>query len=89
MNKKYYLVALVCAVAGTSVISSCKDTDEDLYTELRNELAFNAGQYDKLSKALDDLAGKTVDFVNKSAMTGTILAHVDGGVANLIVNIDS
>ena len=58
MNKKYYLVALVCAVAGTSVISSCKDTDEDLYTELRNELAFNAGQYDTLSKKLDELAGK-------------------------------
>ena len=58
MNKKYYLVALVCAVAGTSVISSCKDTDEDLYTELRNELAFNAGQYEKLSQKLDELANK-------------------------------
>lgn len=58
MNKKYYLVALVCAVAGTSVISSCKDTDEDLYTELRNELAFNAGQYETLKQKLDELAGK-------------------------------
>ncbi|MBR6019054.1 MAG: glucose-6-phosphate isomerase, partial [Lachnospiraceae bacterium] len=33
------------------------------------------------------LAGKTVDFVNKSAMKGTQLAHVDGGVPNLVVNI--
>ena len=33
------------------------------------------------------LAGKSVDFVNKSAMNGTILAHSDGDVPNLMVNI--
>lgn len=33
------------------------------------------------------LAGKTVDFVNKSAMNGTILAHTDGQVPNLKVNV--
>ena len=33
------------------------------------------------------LAGKTVDFVNKSAMNGTVLAHVDGGVPNLKVSM--
>lgn len=32
---------------------------------------------------LNYLAGKTVDFVNKSAMNGTILAHTDGEVTNL------
>jgi glucose-6-phosphate isomerase len=36
---------------------------------------------------LNYLAGKSVDFINKSAMTGTRLAHNDGGVPNLIVNI--
>ncbi|MCD7819619.1 MAG: glucose-6-phosphate isomerase [Lachnospiraceae bacterium] len=36
---------------------------------------------------LNYLAGKTVDFVNKNAMNGTILAHTDGNVPNLIVNI--
>lgn len=36
---------------------------------------------------LNYLAGKTVDFVNKSAMNGTILAHTDGNVPNLLVNI--
>lgn len=36
---------------------------------------------------LNYLAGKTVDFVNKSAMNGTILAHTDGDVPNLRVNI--
>ena len=33
------------------------------------------------------LAGKNVDFVNKSAMNGTILAHNDGQVPNLKVNV--
>ncbi len=33
------------------------------------------------------LAGKDVDFVNKSAMNGTILAHTDGQVPNLIFHI--
>lgn len=33
------------------------------------------------------LAGKNVDFVNKSAMNGTMLAHTDGQVPNLKVNV--
>lgn len=36
---------------------------------------------------LNYLAGKTVDFVNKSAMNGTILAHTDGNVPNLTVTV--
>ena len=36
---------------------------------------------------LNYLAGKTVDFVNKSAMNGTILAHTDGGVPNTVINV--
>ena len=36
---------------------------------------------------LNYLAGKTVDFVNKSAMNGTILAHTDGNVPNLVINV--
>ena len=36
---------------------------------------------------LNYLAGKTVDFVNKSAMNGTILAHTDGNVPNLRIDI--
>lgn len=36
---------------------------------------------------LNYLAGKDMDFVNKSAMNGTILAHTDGNVPNLVVNI--
>lgn len=36
---------------------------------------------------LNYLAGQTMDFVNKSAMKGTLLAHTDGDVPNLIVNL--
>ena len=36
---------------------------------------------------LNYLAGKTMDFVNKCAMKGTLLAHTDGQVPNLTVSI--
>ena len=36
---------------------------------------------------LNFVAGKTLDYVNKKARDGVILAHVDGGVPNLAVNI--
>jgi len=36
---------------------------------------------------LNYLAGKDMDFVNKSAMNGTILAHTDGQVPNFMVKI--
>lgn len=36
---------------------------------------------------LNYLAGKSVDFINKSAMNGTILAHTDGNVPNLLVHV--
>ncbi|HAQ08088.1 MAG TPA: glucose-6-phosphate isomerase [Bacillus bacterium] len=36
---------------------------------------------------LNYLAGKSVDFVNNKAFEGTMLAHTDGGVPNLVVTI--
>lgn len=37
---------------------------------------------------LNFLAGKTMDEVNKSAFQGTLLAHVDGEVPNLVIELD-
>ena len=37
---------------------------------------------------LNFLAGKTMDEVNKKAFQGTVLAHVDGNVPNLVVEMD-
>lgn len=43
----------------------------------------NSGNMD----GLNFLAGKTMDRINKKAMQGTIIAHNDGGVPNLILNV--
>ena len=37
---------------------------------------------------LNFLAGKPMSFVNAKAFEGTVLAHTDGGVPNLVINID-
>ena len=43
--------------------------------------------YDALNgDGLNFLAGKTVDYINRQAMDGTLLAHVEGGVPNIIVS---
>lgn len=53
----------------------------------------NVGEQITIEEDADDLdglnflAGKTMDFVNKKAFQGTMLAHTDGQVPNLIVNI--
>ena len=36
---------------------------------------------------LNFLAGKTMDFINRQAMDGTLLAHVEGGVPNITVQV--
>ncbi|HHW31804.1 MAG TPA: glucose-6-phosphate isomerase [Clostridiaceae bacterium] len=36
---------------------------------------------------LNYLAGKDLDYINKMAMKGTIMAHVDGGVPNLVISV--
>ena len=36
---------------------------------------------------LDYLAGKDIDFINKQAFNGTLKAHIDGGVPNIVINI--
>lgn len=36
---------------------------------------------------LNYLVGKSLDYINKKAMEGTIEAHVDGGVPNILINI--
>ncbi len=36
---------------------------------------------------LNYLAGKTVDYVNRKALEGTLLAHTDGGVPSVVVGV--
>lgn len=51
----------------------------------RHEIVIESDKEDL--DGLNFLAGKTMDFVNKKAMQGTILAHVDGGVPNMVLNV--
>lgn len=37
---------------------------------------------------LNFLAGKTMSYVNQKAFEGTVLAHTDGGVPNLVIAVD-
>lgn len=37
---------------------------------------------------LNFLSGKELDYVNKTAMLGTLLAHTDGGVPNIVLEIE-
>ena len=38
---------------------------------------------------LNYIAGKSVSYVNQKAMEGTILAHVDGDVPNIVIDVNS
>ncbi len=51
----------------------------------RHELTIEEADSDL--DGLNYLAGQTVDFVNNKAFEGTLLAHTDGGVPNLVVTI--
>ena len=37
---------------------------------------------------LNFLSGKSMDYVNKKAFQGTVLAHNDGGVPNVVLNVE-
>ncbi len=54
------------------------DSDKDVIIEAEE----NNGD------GLNFLAGKNMSFVNSKAFEGTVLAHTDGGVPNLIINVD-
>ncbi|WP_077845154.1 glucose-6-phosphate isomerase, partial [Clostridium beijerinckii] len=47
----------------------------------------NIEEADNDLDGLNFLAGKTMDFVNKKAFEGTLLAHNDGGVPNMVLSV--
>ena len=51
----------------------------------KSELVIEA--VDGNADGLNFLAGKTMDYVNKKAFQGTVLAHNDGGVPNMVINV--
>ena len=59
-------------------IINIKNSDSDIIINYDNE------NLDELNY----LAGKSVSYVNQKAMEATVQAHVDGGVPNIILNLD-
>ncbi|MDD4570494.1 MAG: glucose-6-phosphate isomerase, partial [Tepidanaerobacteraceae bacterium] len=59
-----------------TVLDVAKSRDEIIIKENEDDM-----------DGLNYISGRTLDFVNKKAMEGSISAHVDGGVPNLVVNI--
>ncbi|AYE34669.1 glucose-6-phosphate isomerase [Clostridium septicum] len=53
--------------------------------KVRKEMTIEKAEGDL--DGLNFLSGKTIDFVNKQAFNGTLLAHNDGGVPNMVLNI--
>ena len=51
----------------------------------QSEIAITSEEQDL--DGLNYLAGKTVDYVNRKALEGTLLAHSDGGVPSLVVRV--
>ena len=54
--------------------------------EEKNGIALNLDE-DNLDN-LNYLTGKSLDYINKRAMEGTIVAHTEGNVPNIIINVD-
>lgn len=64
---------------GVGVQDKCPaSTEEQIIFHIENEDNLDGLKY---------LNGKSLDYINKKAMEGTIAAHVEGGVPNLIINI--
>ena len=56
-----------------------------MFTKPKREVVIE--EDDVNADGLNFLAGKTMDFVNRKAYQGTLLAHVDGGVPNICIEI--
>ena len=52
----------------------------------RNSIKINIDEDDL--DGLNYIVGRSLDYVNKKALEGTVVAHVDGGVPNVIINIE-
>ena len=56
-----------------------------MFTKPKREVVIEEDEVN--ADGLDFLAGKTMDFVNRKAYEGTLLAHVDGGVPNICIEV--
>ncbi len=57
-----------------------------LFDSVQREIAL--GTDPENVDGLNFLSGKTMEFVNRKAFEGTVLAHNDGGVPNIVLTVD-
>ena len=57
-----------------------------MFNKPKNELVI--GFDEENGDGFNFVAGQSVDYVNKKAFLGTVLAHTDGGVPNMILEMD-
>jgi glucose-6-phosphate isomerase len=73
---------------GQYVQEGSRDLIETMVSVKEPKVDITLGTEEADLDGLNYLAGKTMDYVNKNAAQGTVLAHVDGGVPNLSVELD-
>lgn len=56
-----------------------------MFTKPKREVVIQKDEVN--ADGLNFLAGETMDFVNRRAFLGTVLAHVDGGVPNICIEV--
>ena len=57
-----------------------------MFNQPKCDIVIEADEND--SDGLNFLAGKTLSYINSMAMQGTILAHTDGGVPNIVLEVE-
>jgi glucose-6-phosphate isomerase len=73
---------------GQYVQEGRRDLIETVVQVTKPKIELTIGEDAANLDGLNFLAGKTMDEVNKNAFHGTVLAHVDGGVPNMVVELD-
>jgi glucose-6-phosphate isomerase len=73
---------------GQYVQEGRRDLIETVVQVTKPKVELTIGKDSANLDGLNFLAGKTMNDVNRNAFQGTVLAHVDGGVPNMVVELD-
>lgn len=74
---------------GQFIQSGSRNIFETVLKASKAEREITIGEAEGNLDGLNFLAGKTMQYVNDSAYLGTVLAHTDGGVPNIVLEFDA
>lgn len=90
-NKGIYPTSADFSTDLHSIGQAIQDGKRNIFETVINVLNFDEDIEIKEDKddldGLNFLSGKTLNYINSKAMEGVILAHIDGGVPNILINI--